>query len=63
MHLYQVAGQNYTLARSSFCYYGKHLAFWQITCCFHQNATQLLDAGGAEWPDTSKEIGANCVLR
>lgn len=25
--------------------------------------TQLLDAGGARWPDKSKGIGANYVLR
>src|ERR1700730_14826720 len=61
VHLRHEAGQNYTQALTSFRYY-KHLGFWQITCYLYRRVHSLLEAGGAEWPDTSKGTGANCVL-
>ena len=62
VHLLHDAGRNYTRALASL-HYSNYLAFWQKTCCSYPKANSFLQAGGAKWPDTSKGIGANCVLR
>jgi hypothetical protein len=62
VHLLHDAGRNYTQTLAS-SRYSSYLAFWQMTCSSYGKGNSFLEAGGAKWPDTSKEIGANCVLR